>query len=259
MVVRPKKHLGQHFLIDERVSEEIVNALDIEGMSIVYEVGPGTGVLTKRILELPCSFEALDVDVESINFLKNNYPDHAEKFIIKDFLRTDILKDRVAIIGNFPYNISSQLLFKVWDERSKVDHVVCMLQKEVAERVASKHGNKVYGILSVLLQAFYDIEYLFPVPPEAFNPPPKVQSAVIRLMRNDVDHLPCGEKLFKRVVKTAFGKRRKTLRNALKELDLPAEFTGERLFDLRAEQLSVSDFVALTTRIEKWMQSSNLN
>ena len=236
-----------------------MNGLDAGGKSVVYEVGAGTGVLTKHLLDLPCPFEALDVDTESIEFLKKAYPDHTDKFIKRDFLHTEIPSYKTAIIGNFPYNVSSQILFKVWDERDKVDLVVCMLQKEVAARVASIHGNKVYGILSVLLQAFYDIEYMFSVPPEAFNPPPKVQSAVIRLKRNEVDHLPCGEKLFKRVVKTAFGKRRKTLRNALKELDLPPEITETEQFGLRAEQLSVSDFIELTTRIEKWMQSSNLN
>lgn len=258
-MVRPKKHLGQHFLIDERIAEDIVNALDPNEKSMVYEVGPGTGVLTKYLLDLSCPFEALDVDIESIDFMKRTYATHANKFIKKDFLHTEIPNKQTAIIGNFPYNISSQILFKVWDERAKVDEVVCMLQKEVADRIASKHGNKVYGILSVLLQAFYKIEYLFSVPPEAFKPPPKVQSAVIRLKRNDVDHLPCDEKLFKRIVKTAFGKRRKTLRNALKELGLPTEITETTQFDLRPEQLSVPVFIELTTRIEKWMQSSNLN
>jgi len=258
-MVRPKKHLGQHFLIDERIAEDIVDALDTEGKSIVYEVGAGTGVLTKHMLDLPCPFEALDVDADSIEFLKKEYPDHTNKFYLKNFLDSNLERDRTAIIGNFPYNISSQILFKVWDERGRVDEVVCMLQKEVANRIASKHGNKVYGILSVLLQAFYDIEYLFSVPPEAFNPPPKVQSGVIRLKRNQVDHLSCDEMFFKRVVKTAFGKRRKTLRNALKELDLPSEMTEKKQFGLRPEQLSVSDFIELTTQIEKWMESSNLN
>lgn len=258
-MVRSKKYLGQHFLVDERIAKAIVNALDTEGELMVYEVGPGTGALTKYLLDLPCPFEALDVDIELIVFLKENYKEHADKFINKDFLKLEILSEKTAIIGNFPYNISSQILFKIWDERAKINQVVCMLQKEVADRIASKQGNKVYGILSVLLQAFYEVEYLFTVSPDMFHLPPKVQSGVLRLKRNDVDYLPCDEKLFKRVVKTAFSKRRKTLRNALKELNLPPEFTKESSFGLRPEQLNVSDFVKLTTQIEQWMLSSNLN
>ena len=256
---RPKKHLGQHFLTDEAVAYAIVDALKPDNQNMVFEVGPGTGVLTKHLLDLPCPFAALDVDVESVAFLKKQFPSHEEKFQLKDFIKAEITHDKTAVIGNFPYNISSQLLFKIWDERANIDQVVCMVQKEVASRIASKHGNKVYGILSVLLQAFYDIEYIMTVPSEAFHPPPKVQSGVIRLQRNDVDQLACDDKLFKRVVKTAFGKRRKTLRNSLKELDLPPEFTEKEQFGLRPEQLSVSDFVELTVRIERWMQPSNLN
>lgn len=251
-MVRPKKHLGQHFLIDENIAQKIVDGINYPNPSKVVEVGPGTGVLTKYLLEQSAPFEAFDVDSESVEFLKKTYSPHADKFHLKDFLKEEIEREGMVIIGNFPYNISSQLFFKIWENNSKVDQVVCMVQKEVAERIASDHGNKVYGILSVLLQAFYKIEYLFSVPPGAFNPPPKVQSGVIRLTRNEVTDLGFDEKLFKRIVKQAFGKRRKTLRNALKDLDLPPEFTADKIFDQRAEQLSVSEFIQLSKEIEKW-------
>lgn len=251
MKVAPKKHLGQHFLKDENIAQRIVTALQANAQTKVLEVGPGTGVLTKYLIEKDFEqFQALDVDAESVEYLKKNYPEHSDKFLLADFLNDRIEGEKVAIIGNFPYNISSQIFFKVWDNRHAVDEVVGMIQKEVADRICSKHGNKVYGILSVLLGAFYDVEYLFKVPPSVFNPPPKVDSAVIRLVRNERKSLDCDEKLFKRVVKMGFGKRRKTLRNALKELNLPKEETEAVVFSKRAEQLSVADFEELTLHIQ---------
>ncbi|MEQ8907506.1 16S rRNA (adenine(1518)-N(6)/adenine(1519)-N(6))-dimethyltransferase RsmA [Ekhidna sp.] len=248
--VKPKKHLGQHFLKDENIALKIVGALKNETNLPVLEIGPGTGVLTKYLIEKENQkFYALDVDTESIEYLKNTYPAHAEQFLFQDYLKYDVSLDRFNIIGNFPYNISSQLFFKIWDDRDKVDEVVCMIQKEVADRICEKEGSKTYGILSVLLQAFYEIEYLFKVPPGVFNPPPKVQSAVIRLKRNNVTQLSCDEKLFKRVVKAGFGKRRKTLRNALKDLNLPESVTSLEVMNQRAEQLSVQEFISLTEKI----------
>jgi 16S rRNA (adenine1518-N6/adenine1519-N6)-dimethyltransferase len=253
-MVKPKKHLGQHFLHDERVAENIAHSISFGDLSEVLEVGPGTGVLTKYLLEQKYAFRAFDVDQESVDYLKKHYPSAADKFFLKDFLKEEVAQPNTVVIGNFPYNISSQLFFKIWEDRQKVSQVVCMVQKEVAQRVSSEHGNKVYGILSVLLQAYYDIEYLFSVGPGAFNPPPKVQSGVIRLTRNSVNDLPCDDKLFKQVVKAAFGKRRKTLRNALKELNLPESLSSQDIFNKRAEQLSVKEFIDLTCQIAPWKQ-----
>jgi len=251
-MVKPKKHLGQHFLIDEQAARRIVDAITWIDPAEILEVGPGTGVLTKYLIADAAHFRAFDVDQESVTYLKKHYPDHADKFLLQDFMNEPIEQSNTVILGNFPYNISSQLFFKIWDDRKNVSQVVCMVQKEVAERISSKHGNKVYGILSVLLQAFFKVDYIFTVPPGAFNPPPKVHSGVIRLTRNEVVELPCDEKLFKQVVKMAFGKRRKTLRNALKDLNLPEAFTSEELFNKRAEQLSVLEFISLTSQVEKW-------
>ncbi len=252
--VKPKKHLGQHFLKDENIAQKIVDSLT-EKERLVIEVGPGTGVLTKYLLQTDLSeFIALDVDRESIDYLKRNFPDCSDQFVLEDFLKYSIEKD-YAVIGNFPYNISSQLFFKFWDDRDKVSEVVCMIQKEVADRICSKEGSKTYGILSVLLQAFFDIEYLFTVPPQVFQPPPKVDSAVIRLKRNEIQKLECDENLFKRVVKAGFGKRRKTLRNALKDINLPESVSGLEILNSRAEQLTVAQFISLTTKISSgWKQ-----
>lgn len=247
--VNPKKHLGQHFLKDENIAQKIVAGLQLPEGGVLIEVGPGTGVLTKYLLDRD-GFLAFDVDQESVDYLKENYSEQADKFLYQDFLKYDLglLDTPIAVIGNFPYNISSQLFFKIWDNRNQVSEVVCMIQKEVADRIVAKEGNKTYGILSVLLQAFYKIEYLFTVPPGVFYPPPKVNSAVIRLIRNDVRSLDCDEDLFKRVIKAGFGKRRKTLRNALKDLNL--EFSSDpEVFNKRAEQLSVEDFIQLTKYI----------
>lgn len=252
--VRAKKHLGQHFLNDKKAAERIVNALTPSlGYQQVLEVGPGMGILTDFLLDQE-NFETflIDIDAESISYLSQRYPDLGSKLIQGDFLKLDfslIFGDKMAIIGNFPYNISSQILFKVLEERNRVMEVVGMFQKEVAERCVAKPGNKEYGILSVFLQAFYHLEYLFTVKAGAFNPPPKVLSGVIRMVRNDRTVLDCDEKLFWRVVKAGFNQRRKTLRNALSGV-LPKNKMGNNPFyELRAERLSVEDFITLTNEI----------
>jgi 16S rRNA (adenine1518-N6/adenine1519-N6)-dimethyltransferase len=252
-VVRPKKFLGQHFLNDQGIAGRIVDSLLKNGNGNVLEIGPGTGVLTKFLVQdETLNFKVVEIDWDSVAHLKKQYPELP--IIEGDFLELDLQQvfgDRFSIIGNFPYNISSQIFFRVLAQRNSVDQVVCMLQKEVADRIAEPPGNKTYGILSVLLQAFYDIEYLFKVPPGVFIPPPKVMSAVIRLTRNKRDTLACDEALFFQVVKQAFNNRRKTLRNALKNLNLAAEFLTEPIFDQRAERLSVDEFVYITQLTEK--------
>ncbi len=254
--VRAKKHLGQHFLNDENIARKIVEAMTSENSNnVLIEVGPGTGVLTKYLIDQP-SFFALDVDTESIKYLKENYPKNADQFIENDFLKMDLTTlvgdKKFNVIGNFPYNISSQIMFKVLEHRDQVDIIVGMFQKEVVERLAEKPGTKTYGILSVLLQAFYSIEYLFTVHENVFTPAPKVKSAVIKLKRNEVKRLNCNEDLFKKVVKTTFNQRRKTIRNSIKPaLALPIE-TDSYLFDKRPEQLSVTEFVELTNLVERF-------
>lgn len=252
--VRAKKHLGQHFLNDENIAQKIVEGLSSEAMEKnVLEIGPGMGVLTKYLVRKFPNLLVVDIDRESIKFLKENYPELNGKIIEGDFLRMNLEEEfdkKINIIGNFPYNISSQIFFKVLDYKDKVNEVVGMLQKEVAERIVSPPGNKNYGILSVLLQVYYDMEYLFTVEPEVFTPPPKVRSGVIRLKRNNKKALKCDEKLFKRIVKQGFQNRRKTLRNALKPLNLPNNIKELDVLDKRAEQLSVADFEALTIQIQ---------
>jgi 16S rRNA (adenine1518-N6/adenine1519-N6)-dimethyltransferase len=247
--LKPKKYLGQHFLKDETIALDIVAAIG-KGSGSLLEVGPGMGVLTQHLLQND-QLMTFDLDKASIDYLKEKYPDHTEKFQLKDFLKENLMEYQtpIRVIGNFPYNISSQIFFQVYEHRDRVEEVVCMIQKEVAERIVSKHGNKVYGILSVLLQTFYDIEYLFSVDPMVFDPPPNVNSAVIKLVRNN--RLDFDAKTFKRVVKAGFGKRRKTLRNALKELNLPNTLTAQEVFNRRAEQLSVQDFIDLMEKIEE--------
>jgi len=246
-MVRPKKHLGQHFLKDKNIAAKIADSLLSAGMPVL-EIGPGTGVLTEFLVKKDLDFSVIEIDSESVVYLKEHFP--GLKIVEGDFLEMDI--DRpMAIIGNFPYNISSQIFFHVLDHRNNVKEVVGMIQKEVADRIASKHGSKTYGILSVLLQAYYDIDYLFKVPPGVFHPPPKVNSAVIRLRRNNVATLSCDEELFKKVIKQGFQNRRKTLRNALKNLNLPGPVYALPVMDKRAEQLSVNDFVLLTQAIER--------
>ena len=284
MEVRAKKALGQHFLTDQSVATRIVGAL--QG-SDVLEVGPGMGVLTQYLLPQDCvkpstplspsrgcrgveessqRLKVVEIDKESVEYLKKHYPSLGDGLIEGDFLKMDLsslFPGQFSIIGNFPYNISSQIFFKILDCRDLVPEVVCMIQKEVAERIAEKPGTKTYGILSVFLQAWYDIEYLFTVGPGAFNPPPKVQSAVIRLTRNSRTSLGCDEKLFRTVVKTAFGQRRKTLRNSLKPLIRQAQgpqgqdsasspdISANPVFDLRPERLSVEDFIAMTLMLQQ--------
>lgn len=245
--VRAKKFLGQHFLKDENIARKIVDSLS-PGISNVLEVGPGTGVLTKYLIEKNySSFKAIELDRESAAFLKANFS-LGENLIHGDFLRTDIsslFEGQYAVIGNFPYNISSQIFFKVIENRERVTECVGMIQREVALRMVSKPGSKDYGILNILLQAWYDIELLFTVPPQVFVPPPKVTSAVVKLTRNSTVDLGCDPKLFTAVVKTAFNQRRKTLHNALKPLTVyNGEFAGKR-----AEQLSIAEFVKLTNDI----------
>jgi 16S rRNA (adenine1518-N6/adenine1519-N6)-dimethyltransferase len=254
LFVKPKKSLGQHFLNDLSVAERIVSSLQVpEDNSPVLEIGPGMGVLTNFLIpKLGDRLYLNELDREAIAYIKMKYPSFGPRLLEGDFLRLrliDHFPNQFAIIGNFPYNISSQIFFSVLENKDRVTQVVCMLQKEVAVRLASKPGNKDYGILSVLLQAFYSIEFLFQVDEHQFNPPPKVKSGVIRLVRNEVKELDCDEKLFKQVVKQGFNNRRKTLRNALKPLNLPETIVRLPLLDKRAEQLSVNDFIGLTLAI----------
>ncbi|MEI6696599.1 MAG: 16S rRNA (adenine(1518)-N(6)/adenine(1519)-N(6))-dimethyltransferase RsmA [Bacteroidota bacterium] len=252
--VRAKKHLGQHFLKDEMIAKEITLSMD-EHTNNLLEIGPGTGVLTKYLLKNEqLNLHVIEIDRESVAYLQTNFPDLEGRIILGDFLHFPIetIFDQASysIIGNFPYNISSQILFKVLENRDLIPEVVGMFQKEVAERIASKPGKKTYGILSVLLQAYYDIEYLFTVEPHVFVPPPKVQSAVIRVRRNQVSQIDCDDKLFFRVVKTAFNQRRKTLRNALSVFSFDAEKLPLDILTKRAEQLSVTDFISITNAVK---------
>ncbi|MDR1672652.1 MAG: 16S rRNA (adenine(1518)-N(6)/adenine(1519)-N(6))-dimethyltransferase RsmA [Bacteroidales bacterium] len=248
MNIKPKKQLGQHFLNDAATAERIVSSLRAEGVHKVIEVGPGTGALTPLLLQnRRFDITFVEIDVEAATFLEKRYPDVHGKLVVADFLRYPLeehFHEKIAVIGNFPYNISSQIFFKILEHRNMVQEVVGMLQKEVAERIAAPPGSKTYGITSVLLQAFYDIEYLFTVHEHVFVPPPKVKSGVIRLTRNQTDVLPCNEHLFIRLVKTAFNQRRKMMSNSLKSL-LPAENKNHPLLSKRPEQLSVQDFVTL--------------
>ena len=252
MYVRPKKRLGQHFLRDENIARKIVRSLEAASSDSVLEVGPGKGVLTKYLFEKYPGLHVLEIDREAWEYLQDAFPQQRERILLGDFLKSDLigtLPPPLAVIGNFPYNISSQIFFRILAYRQNVQQVVCMIQKEVADRIRSPFGSRTYGILSVLLQAFYEIEYLFSVGPKVFHPPPKVQSAVLRLRRNPLEHLACNEELFFRVVKTAFNQRRKTLRNSLKaSFKIPDP--GLPVFDLRPEQLPVGGFVELTALID---------
>ncbi|MTE26952.1 16S rRNA (adenine(1518)-N(6)/adenine(1519)-N(6))-dimethyltransferase RsmA [Winogradskyella ouciana] len=254
MSVKAKKHLGQHFLKDENIAQKIADTLSLDGYNDVLEIGPGMGVLTKYLLKKDITTHVIEIDTESVEYLKNNYLNLSNRIYEKDFLKydlTQIFKDQpFAIIGNFPYNISSQIVFKTLEMRSQIPEFSGMFQKEVALRICSKEGSKVYGILSVLTQAFYDAEYLFTVPPNVFNPPPKVDSGVLLLKRKENYKLPCDEKLFFRVVKTGFQQRRKTLRNSLKSFNLSDNLKANTIFGQRPEQLSVSQFIELTSLIE---------
>jgi 16S rRNA (adenine1518-N6/adenine1519-N6)-dimethyltransferase len=257
MNVRPKKYLGQHFLVDENIARKIVGSLSSQN-SQVLEVGPGKGVLTKYLLPLFPSLKVIEIDPESVRFLEENYPLITERIIHDDFLKknlSELFTGPFSVIGNFPYNISSQILFHLIGHRDQVTEVVGMFQKEVAERISAPPGSKRYGILSVLTGAFYDIEYLFTVSETVFFPHPRVKSAVIRMTRNQTGHLECDEAFFFKVVKTAFNQRRKTLRNALKSLS-NATVSSDPLFSLRAEQLSIQDFIRLTNLLEEVVPKS---
>ena len=253
MKIRAKKHLGQHFLKDLSIARSITDALSGEGYSNIVEVGPGMGVLTQYLLKKDFITHVIEFDRESVSYLQAEYPQLSKRIYSADFLKLNldsITDQSFALIGNFPYNISSQILFKALDYKNQIPEIIGMFQKEVAERVASSPGNKKYGIISVLLQAYYNIEYLFTVDEDVFDPPPKVKSGVIRLRRNDEKKLGCNEKFFKQVVKQAFSQRRKTLRNALKPL-IGKSVSNDPILELRAERLSVKDFVYLTNQLER--------
>ena len=262
MSVRAKKHLGQHFLTDESIAKNIADALIGTNYKNVLEIGPGMGVLTKYLLQKEPKVTVMELDRESVAYLHETFPlEHIKldtskenfEIIEGDFLKKDLQtvfnREQVAIIGNFPYNISTQIVFKAIENREFVPEFSGMFQKEVAKRIAEKEGSKVYGILSVLTQAFFNVEYLFTVPPNVFNPPPKVDSGVIRLTRKENYTLPVDEKLFFRVVKTAFNQRRKMLRSSLKSFNLSDSLKEDPIFVRRPEQLSVNEFITLTQKI----------
>jgi 16S rRNA (adenine1518-N6/adenine1519-N6)-dimethyltransferase len=256
--VRPKKNLGQHFLTDLSIAKRIADTVDACPDIPVLEVGPGMGVMTQYLVEKPRPFKVVEIDRESVAYLNEHFPKLRENILGEDFLRMDLRQvfegQQFVLTGNYPYDISSQIFFKMLDNRDLIPCCTGMIQHEVAVRMASQPGNKQYGILSVLIQAWYDVEYLFTVEPGVFNPPPKVQSAVIRMTRNKVQKLGCDEELFKRVVKTSFNQRRKMLRVSLRQL-LPAEnlqmITDSKFATLRPEQLSIPEFVELTNLVKK--------
>ena len=252
--VKPKKYLGQHFLKDENIARKIVESLSISNYSNVLEIGPGTGVLTKYLIEKKINLKLVEIDSDSVNFLKSNLQIDPLIILENDFLKLqldDVFTDKFAIIGNFPYNISTQIIFKALEYKNLIPELIGMFQKEVAERICETKGSKKYGILSVLTQAYYDTEYLFSVPPSVFTPPPKVVSAVIKLVRKKQTEINYNEKLFFKVVKQSFQQRRKTLRNSLKTFNLTDSLREDTIFDLRPEQLSVKDFIHLTDLIDK--------
>ncbi|WOC53013.1 16S rRNA (adenine(1518)-N(6)/adenine(1519)-N(6))-dimethyltransferase [Bergeyella porcorum] len=250
MSVKAKKHLGQHFLTDENIAKKIVDGLSFSGYHSVLEVGPGMGVLTKYLLEKDTSLYLAEIDTESIDYLKNHYSTITDATFVGDFLKTDfssITPKPLAVIGNFPYNISSQILFKIVDHFQEIPEMVGMFQKEVAERTAAVPRTKDYGILSVLVQAYYEVKYLLTVHENVFNPPPKVKSGVIRLSRNPKAGLEGNEVLFKQIVKAGFNQRRKKLSNALKVLNIPETLKSHPFLDQRAEDFSVEDFIQFAT------------
>lgn len=255
MSVRPKKNLGQHFLIDENISKKIADQYThFQGLNNVLEVGPGMGAMTKYLLQDDnINLYVMEVDSESVVYLEQNFPALSGKILPADFLKYDLAKlfngESFAVVGNFPYNISSQILFRCLEFKDYIPEVMGMFQKEVAERIAEKPGTKQYGIISVLLQTFYDIEYCFTVDEHVFNPPPKVKSGVIRLTRNERNTLPCDERLFIRIIKACFNQRRKMIRNTIKQFLNEKELQSEYL-TLRPERLSVEDFIKLTCQVE---------
>ena len=260
--VRPKKNLGQHFLTDLSIAKRIADTVDTPYSDLpVLEVGPGMGVMTQYLVEKPRPFKVVEIDRESVAYLNEHFPQLRENILGEDFLRMDLQKvfdgQQFVLTGNYPYDISSQIFFKMLDNKDLIPCCTGMIQREVALRIASEPGTKVYGILSVLIQAWYDVEYLFTVEPDVFNPPPKVQSAVIRMTRNKVEHLDCDENLFKRVVKTVFNQRRKMLRVSLRQLVHCKEerdtqdFFSDPIMTKRPEQLTIQQFVELTNMVEK--------
>ena len=255
-IVKPKKFLGQHFLNDLKIAEYIADTVDAAPELPILEVGPGMGVLTQYLVKKNRQLKVVELDFESVDYLRENYPELEKDIIEDDFLKMHIdhLFDGKPFVltGNYPYNISSQIFFKMLDNKEQIPCCTGMIQKEVAERIASGPGSKKYGIISILIQAWYNVEYLLTVPPTVFNPPPKVESAVIRMTRNGVTELGCDPSLFKSVVKTTFNQRRKTLRNSIKPiLGKGDELVEDELFNKRPEQLSVSQFIALTNRVEE--------
>ena len=261
--VRPKKNLGQHFLTDLSIAKRIADTVDACPDLPVLEVGPGMGVMTQYLVEKPRPFKVVEIDRESVAYLNEHFPKLRVNILGEDFLRMDLRQvfggQQFVLTGNYPYDISSQIFFKMLDNRDLIPCCTGMIQHEVAVRMASQPGNKQYGILSVLIQAWYNVEYLFTVEPTVFNPPPKVMSAVIRMTRNEVQHLGCDEQLFKRVVKTVFNQRRKMLRVSLRQIfdsQHPASdtFFQNDVMTRRPEQLSIPEFVELTNLVEKELQ-----
>lgn len=247
MKVKPKKHLGQHFLNDQNIASKIVDSLSYKPYDLVLEVGPGMGVLTQFLLQKQVKVYVAEIDKESVDYLKINYP-QLENNIVGDFLKLEfeeLFSDNFAVIGNFPYNISSQIVFKILENKHAIPEMVGMFQKEVAERIAAQKGNKIYGILSVLTQAYYNVDYLFTVHENVFTPPPKVKSAVIRLKRYRDKIEGIDDKFFFKLVKAGFNQRRKTLKNALKVLNIPQHLESHEFLNQRAEQLSVENFINL--------------
>ncbi len=251
--IRAKKKLGQHFLTDLNIARRIADTLDFKNYKKVVEIGPGMGVLSQFLISKTTNLSFIEIDSESVNYLKKKYNEFELNFIEGDFLKLDLKKiigkESFAIIGNFPYNISTQIVFKTLEHREQIPFFSGMFQKEVAERICEPPGSKKYGILSVLTQLFYITDFLFKVPPDVFKPAPKVDSAVIRLVRKDDFSLDCDEKLLFKLVKLSFQQRRKTIRNSLKTLNIPKKLTEDTIFDLRPEKLSGNDFIQLTKRI----------
>jgi len=258
--VRAKKHLGQHFLTDEGVAQKIADTLSYSRYNKVLEIGPGMGVLTNFLLKQDAELHVVEIDTESVAYLQENYPQLDGRIYQQDFLKYNLQEifenEAFAVIGNFPYNISTQIVFKVLELKAQIPEFSGMFQKEVAQRICAKEGNKTYGILSVFVQAFYEAEYLFTVPPSVFNPPPKVDSGVLRLTRKEDYSIACDEKLFFRVVKTAFQQRRKTLRNSLKIFNLPDNLREDTIFGQRPEQLGFQEFIDLTLKIQPYAVSN---
>ena len=259
--VKAKKYLGQHFLKDEEVAKNIADTLTLEGYKNVLEIGPGMGVLTKYLIKKEINVNAMELDMESVIYLNKQYTSKNLQIIPADFLKYDLTGffngKPYAIIGNFPYNISTQIVFKTLEWRDQIPEFTGMFQKEVAKRICEKEGSKTYGIISVLVQVFYDAEYLFTVPPTVFNPPPKIDSGVLRLRRKKDYTLPCDEKMLFKVVKTAFQQRRKTLRNSLKVFNISDKLKEDTIFGQRPEQLSVAEFIVLTQKLENDAISTN--